>query len=81
MTNEALTSHINTRYETAVVDAAGQFLNWEIDPLAWPEVMQHLRFEPDLLFDFMFCLPAWIGKHILPWFTICAAQSMATKWW
>lgn len=56
MEKEELKIKITEWIPAAVFDEAGEWLTAEVEASAWPELAKHMRYEPSLEFDYLFCL-------------------------
>lgn len=56
MNKEELKIKVTVLLPTATFDEAGEWLNIYIEPGNWLSLAQQLRIDPELHFDFLFCL-------------------------
>jgi NADH:ubiquinone oxidoreductase subunit C len=55
MDREALQQYLGT-LGTLTFEEGGEWINFFVEPASFPELMQKLRTDEQLLFDYMFCL-------------------------
>lgn len=56
MTNEELKIKLSELLPSVTFEEGGQWLNINIEPTAWLPFAQQLRNDPELQFDYLFCL-------------------------
>ncbi|MBS1512006.1 MAG: NADH-quinone oxidoreductase subunit C [Bacteroidetes bacterium] len=56
MTNEELKLKITTLLPEAVFEEGGEWLNVNVNATAWPALATQLLHEPELYFNYLFCL-------------------------
>jgi NADH:ubiquinone oxidoreductase subunit C len=56
MTNEELKITIAQILPAAVPEEGGEWLNIQVDPIAWRDFAKQLRHTPEFGFDFLFCI-------------------------
>jgi NADH-quinone oxidoreductase subunit C len=56
MTNDELKISITTLLPAAVFEEGGEWVNVQVEPLAWKAFATQLRRAPELGFDFLFCV-------------------------
>src|SRR3984885_4189258 len=56
MLREELKAKLTELLAAATFEEGGEWLNINVPPADWLPLAQHLRNEPDLLFNYLFCL-------------------------
>ena len=56
MTREELKGKLAAKHPALAFEEGGEWLNIQVEPGEWPSFAQTLRNDPDLWFDYMFCL-------------------------
>ena len=56
MTREELKGKLAAKHSSLIFEEGGEWLNIQVEPGEWSSFAQTLRNDPDLWFDYMFCL-------------------------